>query len=145
MVPRESMYTRYTCHRLGVIMNFGQAIGSGFKNYIVFEGRACRSEYWFWVLFVLLVSIATAIVDAVLFPGNQVSPIYTLANLALILPGIAVSVRRLHDIDKSGWWLLIWLIPIVGWIILIVWAIKKGDGASNRFGGDPLALAPAAA
>ena len=124
-------------------MNFGQAIGSGFKNYIVFEGRACRSEFWFWVLFTVLVSIATGILDAVLLPGNEISPINTLANLALLLPSLAVGARRLHDIDKTGWWLLLWLLPIIGWIILIIWAIKRGDDANNRFGSDPLALAAA--
>jgi len=126
-------------------MNFGQAIGSGFKNYVGFEGRACRSEYWFWVLFVFVVSLATAILDQVLFSDSAVSILNTLFGLAVFLPGLAVAIRRLHDIDKSGWWILLGLIPIVGWIILIVWAVQKGDGASNRFGGDPLALAPAAA
>ena len=79
-----------------------------------------------------------------LFPGNELSPINALASLALLLPSLAVGARRLHDINKTGWWLLLWLVIIVGWIILIIWAIKKGDGASNRFGSDPLALPVAA-
>ena len=125
-------------------MNFGQAIQSGFKNYIGFEGRACRSEYWFWVLFTVLAGFATAIIDAVLFSGSEPSPLNVLFNLAVLLPSIAVGARRLHDIDKTGWRLLLWLVPIVGWIILILWAVQKGDGASNRFGSDPLAASAAA-
>ena len=122
-------------------MGFGKAIGSCFKNYIVFEGRACRSEYWFWVLFVVIASIVAAIIDSILFPTSKTGLVYPLFGLAVFLPGLAVSIRRLHDIDKSGWWILIGLIPIVGAIILIVWAIKRGDEAGNRFGNDPLALA----
>lgn len=124
-------------------MGFGQAIASCFKNYIGFEGRACRSEYWFFVLFGILAGIATSILDLVLFPGNEISPINALFSLAILLPSIAVGVRRLHDIDKSGWWMLLWFLPIVGWIILIIWAATRGDEASNRFGSDPLALAAA--
>lgn len=122
-------------------MNFGQAIGSGFKNYVGFEGRACRSEYWFWVLFVVIVGVVLGILDGVLFPDNQTGLLGPLFSLGVFLPGLAVGIRRLHDIGKSGWWILIGLIPIVGWIILIVWAIQKGDGGSNRFGADPLASA----
>jgi uncharacterized membrane protein YhaH (DUF805 family) len=141
MVPRESIYARYTCGRLGVIMNFGQAIASGFKNYIVFEGRACRSAYWFWALFVILASIATRILDQVLFAGGDVGILSLLFGLATFLPGLAVGIRRLHDIDKSGWWFLLVFIPLVGVIIILVWAATKGTEASNRFGSDPLALA----
>lgn len=125
-------------------MNFGQAIGSGFKNYVGFEGRACRSEYWFWILFVFIFIIVTGILDSVLFPDNPAGLIGALFSLGVFLPNLAIGVRRLHDIDKSGWWLLIGFIPIVGWIILIVWAIKRGDEASNRFGADPLAVPVAA-
>lgn len=133
------MYTRYTSGQFGVIMNFGQAIGSGFRNYIGFGGRACRSEFWYWVLFANLVSLGTVILDRVLFPENTLGPLAALFALAVLLPGLAVSFRRLHDIDKSGWWILISLAPIIGWVILIVWAIKKGDETTNRFGSNPLA------
>ena len=124
-------------------MNFGQAIGAGFKNYIVFEGRACRSAYWFWVLFTFLAGLVTGVLDLVLFSGSDFSPLNTLVSLALLLPSLAVGARRLHDIGKSAWWLLLWLVLIVGWIILIIWAIKRGDETSNRFGTDPLASAAA--
>ena len=119
-------------------MNFGQAIASGFRNYIGFEGRACRSEFWFWILFTFIAGIVTAILDWVLFADNELSPINTLFNLAVLLPSIAVQIRRLHDINRTGWWWLLWFVPIVGWIVLIVWAIQRGDETNNRFGADPL-------
>ena len=137
------MYTRSTSDQSGVIMGFGQAIGSGFKNYVGFSGRACRSEYWFWVLFVFIVGIVLGILDQVLFPDNPSGLLGPLFSLAVFLPGLAVFIRRLHDIDKVGWWCLLILIPIVGWIILIIWAVKKGDDGGNRFGSDPLAMAAA--
>ena len=94
-------------------MNFTQAISSGFSNYVNFAGRAIRSEYWYWVLFVIVVSIVASIIDAVL--GTTLfNPIF---SLAVLLPSIAVGVRRLHDLDRSGWWLLLSLIPLIGAIV----------------------------
>ena len=116
-------------------MNFGQAITSGFSNYVNFSGRAVRSEYWYWVLFVILVDIVTNIVDLAL--GVQVTT--GLFGLAVFLPGLAVAVRRLHDLDRSGWWFLLVLIPLIGWIVLIVWYCTKGTAGANRFGADRLA------
>lgn len=124
-------------------MTFGQAIASGFKNYVGFYGRACRSEYWFWALFVFIAGILLGIIDAVLFPDSPSGLFGPLFSIGVLLPGLAVGVRRLHDINKSGWWLLLWFIPIIGWIILIVWAIRRGDEGTNRFGPDPLAGAAA--
>jgi uncharacterized membrane protein YhaH (DUF805 family) len=120
-------------------MNFSQAVTSGFHNYVGFSGRAPRSEYWYWQLFFCLVGIASALIDLVLFPRLNISPINTLAELALLLPTLAVSVRRLHDLDRSGWWLLIVLIPIIGAIWLLVWFCTRGTVGPNRFGPDPLA------
>lgn len=119
-------------------MNFTQAISSGFRDYVGFSGRACRSEFWFWMLFVVVGSICTSVLDLVVFPAVLLSPLNTVFLLATILPSLAVSVRRLHDLDKSGWWLLIGLIPLVGTIILIVWCATGGTDKSNRFGADPL-------
>jgi uncharacterized membrane protein YhaH (DUF805 family) len=116
-------------------MGFWQAVASGFSNYVGFSGRACRSEYWYWVLFVLLCSIAASIIDAVL----GVYLITSLVNLAVFLPGLAVGIRRLHDLDRTGWWVLLVFIPIVGAIILIIWACTKGTEGPNRFGPDRLA------
>jgi uncharacterized membrane protein YhaH (DUF805 family) len=120
-------------------MTFGEAIRSGFNNYVGFSGRAARSEYWFWVLFVLLVSIVTAILDAAIFPFQPISPLNTIAALVLLLPGIAVAVRRLHDMDHTGWWILIGLTGI-GVLVLVIWFCFKGTDGPNRFGPDPLAV-----
>ena len=116
-------------------MTFGQAISSGFSNYVDFSGRAYRSEYWYWVLFVILAEIVTSIVDYVI--GYQLTT--GLFGLAVFLPGLAVGVRRLHDVDRSGWWLLLGLIPLIGAIVLIIWFCTRGTPGPNRFGPDPLA------
>jgi uncharacterized membrane protein YhaH (DUF805 family) len=116
-------------------MNFGQAITSGFSNYVNFSSRSVRSEYWFWVLFIVLCEIATAIIDTVLGLGF----VTALFGLATLLPSLAVAVRRLHDIDRSGWWILLAFIPIVGTIILIIWHCTRGTNGPNRFGPNTLA------
>jgi uncharacterized membrane protein YhaH (DUF805 family) len=117
-------------------MGFVEAIRSGFSNYVNFSGRAPRSEYWYWTLFVILVSIAANILDSIIFYSIY-SPLSTLSALALFLPGLAVSVRRLHDIDRTGWWLLIALTGI-GLIVLLVFDCIRGTIGQNRFGQDPL-------
>jgi uncharacterized membrane protein YhaH (DUF805 family) len=118
-------------------MNFAEAIQSGFRNYVGFEGRAARSEFWFWALFAVLVSIATQVLDGILF-GQQFGLLSGIAALAMFLPGLAVSVRRLHDRDKSGWFVLLYFIPLVGFIILLIWFCMRGTVGPNRFGPDPL-------
>jgi uncharacterized membrane protein YhaH (DUF805 family) len=115
-------------------MGFGQAISSGFSNYVNFSDRACRSEYWFWTLFVVIADLVALGIDAAI--GIQV--VSGLFGLAVLLPGIAVAIRRLHDLDRTGWWLFIWFIPIVGWIILLIWFCTRGTDGPNRFGPDPL-------
>lgn len=119
-------------------MNFIEAIQSGFRNYVGFKGRAQRSAFWYWALFAFLVGIACALIDAAIAPGSQFGPLSTIAELALFLPGLAVSIRRLHDRDKSGWLYLLILIPLVGAIILLVWFCQRGTIGPNRFGPDPL-------
>jgi uncharacterized membrane protein YhaH (DUF805 family) len=118
-------------------MTFGQAIASGFQNYVNFSGRAPRSEYWYWTLFVILVSIGTYFIDTMIFSDMEMGPTNTLAGLALFLPGIAVAVRRLHDIDRTGWWFLL-VFTLIGVILLIIWACMRGTVGPNRFGPDPL-------
>jgi uncharacterized membrane protein YhaH (DUF805 family) len=120
-------------------MTFGEAIKAGFQNYVNFTGRASRSEFWYWVLFVILVSIAASVIDYMLFPRGIVYPISTLVWLGFFLPNLSVAVRRLHDVDYSGWWVLLSLIPIVGMIVLIIWWCQRGAAGPNRFGPDPLA------
>src|SRR5580693_3743286 len=105
-------------------MNFFEAIGSGFRNYLNFSGRAIRSEYWYWTLFTTLVSLVFGVIDEVLNPGDKMgvfSIVTMLMELAVFLPGLAVSIRRLHDIDRTGWWLLL-AFTVIGIFVLIYWA-----------------------
>jgi uncharacterized membrane protein YhaH (DUF805 family) len=120
----------------GASMGFGQAIATCFRKYAVFSGRASRSEYWFFVLFEILLYIVLVAVDIAAFRGSM-NVFSTLASLVLLLPGLAVQVRRLHDTDKSGWWVLISLVPIIGWIWLIVLLCTPGTAGANRFGMGP--------
>ncbi len=117
-------------------MNFTQAIKAGFSKYVDFSSRSARSEYWFFTLFTVLVSIATSLVDNIVLSGMPI--LNGIATLALLLPGIAVGVRRLHDTERSGWWMLLILVPLVGAIVLIVWFATRGTVGQNRFGADPL-------
>lgn len=127
-------------------MNFLQAITSGFRNYVNFSTRAARSEFWFWVLFSFILSSAATYLDFAVFADSNIdtllemsfTPFSTVVSLGLFLPGLAVSIRRLHDIDRTGWWVLI-VFTIIGIILLIVWNCTKGTTGSNRFGPDPLA------
>jgi uncharacterized membrane protein YhaH (DUF805 family) len=119
-------------------MNFGEAIASGFRNYVNFSDRAPRSEYWYWTLLQLIVGIATVVIDVAFFPMISTGPVNTVATLALLLPSLAVGVRRLHDLDRTGWWLLLWF-TVIGIIVLIVWFCIRGTQGPNRFGPDPLA------
>jgi uncharacterized membrane protein YhaH (DUF805 family) len=109
------------------------------KNYVNFQGRARRREYWMFVLFNLIVSVVIGIIDGVLDmkTAGGLGILGLVYSLAVLLPSLAVGARRLHDIDKSGWWQLIAIIPILGWIVLIVWAATEGNSGSNRFGSDP--------
>jgi uncharacterized membrane protein YhaH (DUF805 family) len=118
-------------------MSFTQAIAAGFQNYVNFSGRAPRSEYWYWTLFSILATIAGSLIDHVLFSNLDVSPLQSLVSLALFLPGLAVSIRRLHDLDRTGWWFLL-VFTIIGAIVLLVWDCMKGTTGPNRFGPDPL-------
>jgi len=117
-------------------MNFQQAIASVLRNYVNFSGRAARSEFWYWQLFMLLGGIVVGWMDHAM--GYRISAFGTLFSFATLIPDIAVSVRRLHDIDSSGWWLLAMFIPLAGIVVLIVWWCTKGSHGYNRFGPDPL-------
>lgn len=104
-------------------MTFDESISTCFSKYAAFEGRATRSEYWWFFLFTFLASMAFSMVS------ENASGLF---SLAVLLPSLAVGARRLHDTDRSGWLLLLWLIPIIGWIILIVWMVQEGK-EPNRF------------
>ncbi|MFI6066542.1 DUF805 domain-containing protein [Micromonospora sp. NPDC051227] len=122
-------------------MSFGTAIKSVFSQYVGFSGRARRSEYWWFALFTVLVSIAAAILDSALgltfVEGSSSGFIGLVVSLALLLPTLAVAVRRLHDTDRTGWWVLIGLVPLVGAIVLIVFFVQDGTPGANRFGPSP--------
>lgn len=118
-------------------MDFVTAIKTCWAKYATFGGRALRSEYWYFVLFLLIGALVTLMLDMALFPAVEWSPLNSIFSLVTLLPSIAVAARRLHDIDKSGWWQLIVLIPLVGLIIFIIWMCKRGTPGPNRFGEAP--------
>ena len=111
----------------GEKMNFRRSIYSGFKNYVKFTGRATRSEYWYWCLFIIIGSVYTIFVDAVIieYTGER-SPIYEIFYWATFIPGLAVSGRRLHDVNRSGWWLFIALTGI-GMLVLLYWFVQPSS------------------
>jgi uncharacterized membrane protein YhaH (DUF805 family) len=106
------------------------------QKYADFSGRARRSEYWWFVLFNIILGIVAAIIDKGIL-GSEMGLIGIIVSLALLIPGIAVGVRRLHDLGKSGWWLLVALIPLIGAIILIWWFIQEGTPGDNEYGPNP--------
>lgn len=114
-------------------MGFADAVRSVFSKYVVFSGRARRSEYWWFTLFTVLLYVVVAIIDAVI--GNSV--LFVIVALALLLPSLAVTVRRLHDTGRSGWWILIGLIPFVGAIILLVLECQDSQPGTNAHGPSP--------
>ena len=117
-------------------MGFGDAVRSCLRNYVGFSGRARRSEFWFFVLFSMLVQVVFAVVDLVLL-GVGDGAFGAIASLALLLPSLAVGVRRLHDVGRSGWWMLIILVPLIGVILLLIWNLSRGEDGPNRFGPNP--------
>ncbi len=121
-------------------MDFQTAIKTCLNKYVVFSGRASRPEYWYFVLFGVLAGIVANIVDTALFGGGfrGATPIHSLTSLALLLPTLAVSVRRLHDLDRSGWWVLLAFVPVIGWIVLLIWYVSRGTIGPNRFGDDSI-------
>lgn len=114
-------------------MGFADAVSTCFGKYGDFGGRAVRSEYWYWVLFGVIVGVILALVQVFVSErgGTVLGWVF---DLATIVPSIAVAARRLHDIDRSGWWQLLAFVPVIGWIILIVWFCQAGTPGTNRFG-----------
>ena len=116
------------------------------KKYAEFSGRARRSEYWLFTLFIILVEIAYVILVSAIGGGTRgdMNPIgmvltglYGLFILGIIVPSLAVSFRRLHDTDRSAWWLLIALLPFIGGLVLLVFYLLPGTNGPNKFGPDP--------
>ncbi|MDX2968810.1 DUF805 domain-containing protein [Kribbella solani] len=113
------------------------------KKYAVFTGRARRKEYWMFVLFSTIISIILSTLDRILgldfTSSNSGGWLQTIYSLAILLPGIGVAIRRMHDTGRSGWWILINLIPCVGFIWFIVLAAQEGNAGDNQYGPDPKA------
>lgn len=103
-------------------MTFTESIQTCFSKYADFNGRATRSEFWWWVLFVILATLAANILN---------DKLGILISLGTLLPYIAVTARRLHDTNRSGWWQLIGIIPVIGWIIMIVWCVQESASQSE--------------
>ncbi|MCR4650655.1 MAG: DUF805 domain-containing protein [Lachnospiraceae bacterium] len=115
-------------------MSFTEAIQSVFSKYADFNGRARRSEYWYFCLFNFLVNLVLSFLAQKISIFGIISGVFA---LAVLVPGLAVAFRRLHDIGKSGWNILFCLIPLVGSIILIIFFCKEGDMGDNMYGADP--------
>jgi uncharacterized membrane protein YhaH (DUF805 family) len=110
------------------------------KKYAVFSGRSRRKEYWYFVLFVVIISIALSLIDSLIGAYDRSSGaglLSTIFSLAILIPSIAMSIRRLHDIHRTGWWVLISLVPLIGWIVLLVFHVQDGTPGTNRFGPNP--------
>ncbi len=123
-------------------MGFTTAVRSVFRQYARFAGRARRSEYWWWALFQTLAILAAGALDSITSGDPSditegTGPMATLTTLALVLPSLAVTVRRLHDTDKSAWWILWALVPVLGFILLFVWCLLDTTPGDNRFGAPP--------
>jgi uncharacterized membrane protein YhaH (DUF805 family) len=108
------------------------------KKYAVFDGRARRTEFW---MFTLISTIIIVVLQVLMFKVSALAALLGIYSLAVLVPSIAVGVRRLHDTDRSGWWILIGLVPFVGGIILIVLMCLEGTPGDNKFGSNPKALA----
>ncbi|MFZ0323403.1 MAG: DUF805 domain-containing protein [Actinomycetes bacterium] len=122
-------------------MGFGDAVKSGFAKYSTFSGRATRSEYWWWWLFTALVFGATVVLILLGSSSDGVSAIgvfgwvlYAVAAIGLIVPSLAVLVRRLHDTGRSGWWYFISLVPCIGGIWLLVLLVSESTAGQNQYG-----------
>lgn len=114
------------------------------KNYANFEGRARRQEYWMYILFVFLFSIVAGVIDGTLgLTGEMGTGVFSsLFALFLILPSLSAGARRLHDTGKSGLWLFLYLLPVLGSLILLIFMVLPGDEGPNRYGPDPKVSGP---
>ncbi|PID36283.1 MAG: DUF805 domain-containing protein [Rhodobacterales bacterium] len=129
-------------------MGFSESVRTAYSKYVTFSGRATRSEYWWFTLFYTIVVLVLVFVDSTMFgtvrtdatsfSASTETPILTsIFVLTTALPMLAVVIRRLHDTDHTGWWLLISFVPIIGGIVLLVFYVTDGTRGANRFGPDP--------
>lgn len=129
------------------MQNMITAVRAVLSNYATFSGRASRPEFWWWILAIFLFGILTQLLDAFIFtpmlgfePGdeNAGQPLSTIFSLAILLPAIAVAARRMHDMGKSGWWLLLNLIPVIGGLILLWFYTRPSEGPNDWGEPNPL-------
>ena len=104
------------------------------KKYAVFNGRARRKEYWMFFLYYIIIAIVLGVVEVILGSPGVIGTLY---SLALLIPWIAVTVRRLHDTGRTGWWSLIGLVPIIGAIVLLVFTVQDSKSGQNQYGTNP--------
>ena len=116
-------------------VSFGEAVQLFFSNYVNFTGRSSRGAYWWWVLAALLINIVLSIIDVGILGMAEFQPFSNLFALATLIPGIALGVRRLHDVGRTGWWLLIAL-TVIGILLLLFWFVQPGQRSENAFGPD---------
>jgi uncharacterized membrane protein YhaH (DUF805 family) len=112
-------------------MSFTDAVKSGFDHYTKFDGRASRPAFWWWFLFLILVGIVVSIIDSAIFGSTILSFI---VSLGLILPNLSVAIRRLHDTNRTGWWILIGFVPLIGFIVLLIFYLQQSDPGDNDYG-----------
>mgnify|MGYP002627209856 CR=1 FL=1 len=116
-------------------MTFGEAVKTAFSKYAVFDGRARRSEFWYFTLFIFILDAVVWLL-AHLVSAKFGNTLTTLVSLAILLPSLGVSVRRLHDIGKGGWWILL-VITVIGTLLLIFWWAQDSQDGENEFGPNP--------
>ena len=117
-------------------VTFQEAVIRAIKdNYCNFNGRASRSEYWWYCLFAVILGVVISVVFS--FSQTAVSVVSGIVNLALLLPGLGLCVRRLHDVGKSGWWIFLAFIPVIGAIVLIIWFCQPSQPQTNAYGPEP--------
>ena len=124
--------------QMGINMDFMEAVRSALKNWNNFHGRARRSEFWWWYLASILISIAAGFLDGLL-GGSFI--IVAVVSLGLIVPSLAMFFRRLHDTGRSAWWMLIGFVPLIG-LILLYFYILDSDAGDNAYGPSPKPAAP---
>ncbi|WP_369857703.1 DUF805 domain-containing protein [Candidatus Thalassolituus haligoni] len=114
-----------------------ESVITAFKRSLDFQGRSGRKEYWLFYLFTLVIYVVLAVLAAAT-EAMLVGVLLGFYGVAIIVPSLAVSIRRMHDCNRSGWWVLINLVPLVGVFIYLYFAVSKGTEGENRFGADPL-------
>ena len=136
-----SGYTAGGSTRQGMV-SFSDAVKLGFQRYFEFKGRSTRAEYWWWALFALLANVILSVLDMMIGTYNVQSNsglLSGLFGLVTLIPGLALGARRLHDINKTGWWQLMWLISflLIPLIMLLWWAAKPSNDGTNKYGLAP--------